>query len=443
MKIEFSKWIIQGFCVLSLTVIIAIPCSAGSISVPHTFQTSNQSMWGSGPAFTFNFANFYGVTWNKSGSAGDIGCGWFGDCYGVEFTAYSSGRIGVDLGFQLNSGSVNASVPTQINLSMPDEVNPYLGPFVANALAGYGAGLLTTASPGVSAYADLVFEILAGARGELCFVGCGSFGGNIVNINAHPELLAFNRNNDGELRVLGNNFGIPASGDLGGYVDYTVYLPNISTSGGGVPPILSSGTSSFIDLSANVVNIAANALGLPPLSGSVGPINYNLLSAGVGLDIGLYQDFSLMPNVHIHLDVAETGQTVSFDAGSPSPGINVPFDATLLHVTPTFFMNGLFFNDTGFSLEPNVFASGGYFGVSGLGSVGPLFNQTYDIGNFPISAYDTSFTLGGFDSFTGPTFEIKVVPEPGSLVLLGSGLAAIVAAALRKRKNRRGSSEVL
>ncbi len=441
MEIKFSKWIIGGLCVLALSFMIAIPCFAEDINVAHTFQTSNQSMWGSGPAFIFNYSNFYGVSWNKSGGVDALGCGWLG-CYGAEFNAYSSGRIGVDLGFQVNSGSVNASVPTQIGLSVPDEVNPGLGQttFVANALAGYGAGLLTTASPSLSAYADLVFEILAGATGQLCFVDCASFGGNIVNLNAHPELLALNRNNDGELRILG--IEVPASGDIGGYVDYALTIPNISTSGDGAPPILSSGTSDFIDLSANIVNIATSALGLPPLSGSWEGIDYNLLSAGVGLDIGLFQDFSLMPNVHIRLDVAETGQTVFFDPGSPSPEINVPFDVTSLHITPTYFMDGLFSNDTGFSLTPYVYANGGYFGVSGIGSIGPLFNETYDLGNFPISAYDTNFTLGGFDSFTGPTFEVKVTPEPGSLVLLGSGLTAIVAVAIGKRKSRKGSSEV-
>jgi len=445
MEIKLSKWIIKGFCVLSLSCMIAIPCSANSLAVNHTFQTFNQSMWGSGSASVFSYGGFYGLSWNKSGGVDALGCGFFGDCYGAEFNAYTSGKIGVNVGFEVNSGSVSADVPALINLSLPDAVSPYSGQttFVANAIAGYGAGLLTTTSPGVSAYADLVFKILAGATGELCFVDCATFGGNIVNLNKTAELIAFNRNNDGELRLLGNTLGLPASGDIGGYIDYTVSLPSISTTGLGFPPIVSNGTSGFIDLNANVVNIAASALGIPPLSGSVGPINYNLLSAGIGLDIGLYQDFSLMPNVHIRLDVAETGQTIFFNPGTSSPVINVPYNVTSLHITPTYSMDGLFSNDTGFDLSPYVYASGGYFGMSGIGSVGPLFNQTYNLGNLPISVYDTSFSLGGFDSFTGSTLVVDVVPEPGSLVLLGSGLAAIVAANLRKRKNRKGSCEIL
>jgi len=432
---------IPGLCIVALSLWAAtLPAYGSSLTVSHTFQTVDQNMWGPGPPFTFNFSNFYGLTWNKSGGVDALGCGWLG-CYGAEFNAYTSGKIGVDVGLNVSSGLVSASVPASIDLGFPDAVDPGLHPtFVVNSFAGLGTGLLTTSSPTASAYADLVFKILAGATGELCFVGCGSFGGNIVNINTGTELIGLNRNNDGQLRILGQNYGLPASGNLGGYIDYTVSLPIVNTSGTGSLVLVSAGQSDFVDVSANLVNIATSVLGLPPLSGSVGPIDYNLLSAGLGLDVGVVQVFSLMPLVHVSLDVAETGQTVSF--ASPtflnvnSPAINIPHNVKALHVTPTYSMDGVLVNSTSLALDPYLYANGGSFGMSGIGTVGPLFDVKYDIGSIPIQVYNSSFTLDGFASFTGPTVEIDVVPEPGSLLLLGSGVAGIAVALIRRRRCR-------
>lgn len=447
MNLKGSKWVSQGLFILILSFISAVPSLAGSLPPTfHTFQTVNQSMWGPGPAFVFDRTNFYGLDWNKSGGVDLLGCGFVG-CYGAEFNAYTSGRIGLDVGLHMEGGSVTASVPTLLLMGFPDAVHTREKLIVA-ALAGYGDGSLATAPPTLSAFADLVLEIRAGATGELCFVSCGSFGGDIVNIDSHTELLAFNRSNDGQLRILGDSLGLPASGTIGGYVDYDVDFPSIATTGSGSSEMVSSGNSDFIDLSANVVNIATTALGLPPLSGSLGSINYNLLSAGLGLDVGVFQNFSLRPRVHVRLDVAETGQTVFFDPtlfhGFAEIEVPLDSDLTSLHITPTFFLDGRFSNETGIALTPYVFANGGSFGVSGIGSVGPLFDLSTDLGEFPVSVYDRDFTLGGFDSFTGPTFEVVIsTPEPGSLLLLGGGLAVVAIALIRKRKGFNSRSGIL
>jgi hypothetical protein len=227
---------------------------------------------------------------------------------------------------------------------------------------------------------------------------------------------------------------LPATGDIGGYVDYVISLPTIATSDTGLP-LESSGSASFVDLSVNIVNVITTALSLPPLSGDVAGISYNVLSAGAGLDIGIFQNFDLTPKVHVRLDVQETGDHYIFDAGQNSPAID-PKGFTTLHVTPTFFMDGLFENNTGLQFTPYIFANGGSFSAAGV-SVGPLFNLEYDFGTFPVTVFNTSFTLGGFNSITGPTFELVAAPEPGTLLLFGTGAAVVAVRRKRGSKARR------
>jgi hypothetical protein len=51
------------------------PIYAGTITESHTFQTADQSMWGPGSAFNFNFNEFLGVDLDTGNqSAGGVTC---------------------------------------------------------------------------------------------------------------------------------------------------------------------------------------------------------------------------------------------------------------------------------------------------------------------------------------------------------------------------------
>ena len=404
----------------------------------YSYEVADQSMWGSGQATAINYSQFFGTSWNRSVSVGDVTSFtvWnpFGDdatvYAGAEVTGHTAGRIGVDVGASVNSGSVDISQQSVIRLDAPDVINS-TQQLVVSSAALLGIGSISTQSPTVSAYADLVLELEADVSAQVCVAGCTGFGGTLVNVDAHPELLAVNRDNDGEVRILGVDSGLLPLSTSVGPVDVTLSLPNVATSGTAPPqPLESSGTSEFIDVSLDVANLASTSLGVP-LSGSLGPISYSLLSAGLGLDLGVYQEFSFTANTPlITLDVAETGLSYSFLAGQVSPVIDaMGFD--LLNISSTVDFSGILSNDTGINLSPYVFMNVLSASAFGYG-LGPVFSSSSTFGNYPISLFDQDILID-FAAMAGPSFQVVVegapanpVPEPGTLVLLGSGLASLV-----------------
>jgi hypothetical protein len=425
-------------------------------------------MWGPDPAFTFNYNNFFGVDHDTGNqSVGGIDCNFLG-CFGAELRGRVDIHAGIDLGVSIHSGLVNHAQPTSIGLGFPDQVTIGLagGGFQVSSSQLFGTGTVTTVSPELQAFADLEFALTAMLGGEVCAFACAGGDVTLVDFVADDfELLAFNRNSDGQLRVAGSAVNLPltAARFLENSLTLDVDLPNIETTGSGSPPppIIAQGTDdSIIGLDLNVVNAAtfvARRAGvpIPPLSDrvSIGPLplfNYNLLSAGVGMDLGASQMFSLLPSVIVQLDVLETGQQVRFRGGQASPALLFP-DGTesgdVLTVKPTFFMDSAFSNLTQLLISGNLFASAGEFSIPALGlSLGPLFDVTLPLGSLPINVFNESFTLAGYDSFMGETFQVTAinpletpiaVRAPASLMLLASALG--VASICRRRG--RGNSE--
>jgi hypothetical protein len=338
----------------------------------------------------------------------------------------------------------------------PDQVAIGQAPlgFQVSSSELFGTGTFTTISPEIQAFMDLELALFASVGGRVCLFGCVAGDTTLVDFADELELFSLNRNNDGQLRVLGIIEVLPLSeGFLNNSLILEVSLPDIETTGSGSPPppITAQGTDDFLGLDLNIVNAAAAALGLPPLSDTIdlGPltITYNLLSAGVGADLGPSQMFSLLPSVLIQLDVLETGQRVTFRGGQSSPNLFFPpgiQPGQFVTVKPTYFMDSEFHNLTQVLLSGLLFASGGEFHISALGlpgiGFGPLFDETLPLGTLPIDVFDQTFTLDAYDSFMGQPFQVQVigigprqVPGPATLMLLASGLAALALSVRRWR----------
>ncbi len=410
----------------------------------YTYAVDDQSMWGDGAGTAINYSQFFGTSWNKSATVGDVYSYsiWnpFGDdptvWAGGEVTAHSAGRIGVDVGASVNSGTVDISQQSSVQLNAPEIINSSQQ-LIVSSTALLGTGNIATQSPTVSAYADLVLELEADVSAKLCVVGCTDYSKTLVNLDAHPELLAVNRDNDGQVRVLGvDTGGLPLSTSIGP-VDVTLSLPNIATSGTAPPqPLASSGTSEFIDISLDIANLASTSLGVP-LSGSLWPFSYSLFSAGLGLDLEVYQDFSFTAGTPtITLNVAETGFSYSFLAGQDSPVID-PMGFDLLNISSTIDFSGILSNDTGLNLSPYAFMD--ILSASAFGySVGPVYSWDSTFGTFPMSLFDNDIQID-FAALAGPSFQVAIaddppnsVPEPGTMLLVGSGLLSL--AGFRRRR---------
>jgi hypothetical protein len=86
---------------------------AGEVSQKVTLATSGQSMWGTGSSVAFsNLDNplFLGAQWDKSGKIFEVGSATWGS-NGLRVDGATSGRIGLETGWEIDSGTVNASLP--------------------------------------------------------------------------------------------------------------------------------------------------------------------------------------------------------------------------------------------------------------------------------------------------------------------------------------------
>ncbi len=427
-----------ALCAAALLAILPAAASHAAEYVgTYSASVTGQNMWGDGSATAIEYSQFFGTSWNTSLSVGDVADTWLGS-YGAELYGHTQGRIGIDVGASVDSGSVDITQQANIVLDAPEVI--YSGQqLIVSSTSLLGTGSISTQSPSASAYVDLVLELEADVSGRACAVGCVGASGTIVNIDAHPELLAVN---NGELSILGVNSGaLPLQTSIGP-IDVTVAAPYIETSGSAPPqPLTSSGTSEFIDVSLDVANLASTSLGVP-LSASLGPIGYSLFSAGLGLDLGIYQNFSFTSNApEITLAVAETGLSYSFLAGQVSPVID-PMGNSLLHISSSIDFSGVLNNDTGLQLSPYVFMD--ILSLSAFGgTLGPVYSWDSAFGNYPISLFDRDIAID-FAALAGPSFEVAVastsapVPEPGTMVLLGSGLASLAGLYGRRGLKREG-----
>lgn len=430
--------------VFTLSLLAALPTAAQIIdSGTLNFQTSGQSMWGPGPAFNFSASpTLFDLNLNGSTTAG-IGSTSGFLATGASLTAATTGDFGLGANVNVNGGTVAATVPVDVTIGFPGSLVAPNTPINLSTSAAFGTGSLTTASPSIQASANTFGSIGANLSGAACLLGaCTS--GTIVSVG--PLNLGTT------LFSIDSRTTPPQTISLFPGVDLNVGLPFVATSGTGgpapFPPPLSisssGGPSNFLGVNANLTNLLTSALGLPPLSasGSFGPLtaSYNILTVSAGLNLGATQAFNLSATPLVAYKVMEVGPGGTNFTTSAMP-VGTPFNFSLLggvsaFITPEYFLSADLMNNTGLALTANagLSALGASAGISGDGSfsVGPVINlsQTFPITN--LSVFDSTFGLGGWNMFEGKTFEITATPEPGTLLLLGSGVLAL-ARGLRRR----------
>jgi hypothetical protein len=208
----------RNLCLLfaSIATVPAAQTLAGTYTFSPTFETSKQSIWGTGAsAVSIDLQNqFLGARWGQPDQggpkAGQISYGNYVNGNGFLLRGETTGRIGLEYGLKIDSGSIDASLPWDISVTTPNANTLVAGQkFVVDTGATFksDAASFVTRSPTFQMYSDFVFDVSARMRGQasmdLLFLNKQvAFDKQIMDVSARQELIAINRDNDGEVRVL-------------------------------------------------------------------------------------------------------------------------------------------------------------------------------------------------------------------------------------------------
>ena len=480
---------IRRLSLMAATCGIVLAGSPASATIydpgPLIFETYGQSMWGTGSSAVINDSAFLGTSWDTSigplggivgnestrvpGTGGSLTapnplhavwtacrdsifksvCGnqpsrtitvsnpipaQFVDTRsGATLNAGTDGRVGLELNYAIDSGTVNAGLTYDTRLQLPDQITPgeyfYLNP--SSELLIHPT--LTTKFPEVSASIDAVFEAGVDFSGQACaaLFGCQTGSGGF-GVEETFEVVSFNDpdSSPGQIKILGEadpalfQFGskIEIGGPLTNVGNVTVHVPDLETEGqldSGSGTVVAGGETDFIDFRADLDGLATLALGLPTLLGAsldIGPISiaYDIVDVEAGPNLKIVQQFELVPTLMVDLqfddlvDIAGFGLSNSYTgAWDTLPGIALQADASAITVTPTFHVDAVLHNTTSFGVS-GVFTLDA-LSASASATVGPAsidiasFEPLYQYSantttlNLP-PIYDNQFGLGGFNA---------------------------------------------
>jgi len=315
------------------------------------FSATNLNLWGSGTSSTTTFDKFVGVTWDTTSTFGGISSHWYGD-YGLEATVHTDGKIGFDVFFKSNGGSVNLNLPNTLTLNLPDLTGPGPADILVNQNRALTAGetdRIQSTFPTVEFSVDAKFQINASVKATAAFYDSVSGSLSLTDVRHELELtdpifalinpfditlpiVKYNVNNDHKIELLGGLFGL-AKKDLGTGFTYPLntdtllpgigyFLPtkveygNISVAAianldarSGSATTVTNTQSQVISVRADLIGLATLADGLPlnpfdpriKIPGTPISAEIELLSVDAGISLGLQQTLKLTSNSYLIL----------------------------------------------------------------------------------------------------------------------------------------------
>lgn len=221
-----KKLALSKITLACLAVFYVAQAQSGSITQQVKFNSVGQSMWSPGQSTAFSNLNdplFLGTTWNESGSILKIGDPTLGG-NGVSVSGSTSGKVGLELGWKVDSGTINTSLPFNFTLDTPDRNQLVSGntfSFGVSQASLDSNAFLRSVSPTIQAYADLILEAKASVTAKGCYdvvfdQGCsaektvelfdidnsgGSFGRELLSVNIDGADRSAGIA-DGQIRVL-------------------------------------------------------------------------------------------------------------------------------------------------------------------------------------------------------------------------------------------------
>lgn len=435
-----KKTIISSCLLLSLSGgVNAALYDSGALN----FSTEDQSMWATGDAFVESNSVFLGAEWEDrtatvGGFVGEASkqvqettAAWFvwNVCKttvnvlcgaepirtvtvttldtrtGAEVSIQSTGKVGLEFGYSVNSGSVDAAVEFSALAELPDQP-VYSGDNIdINSTSSLDGGSIQTQSPEIEAYISAILNLSGSVDAEACVVGaCTSGSTDLPTIELDQSIISIDPGSikilDGvlpgdeplaEIPLLNQSLTLSGGATL---TDPPIPVLELSTSLVGVPDITNQppGTTAVVvdlaEISVNVPNIAtsgeleagqitsdgedellnlqldidglATVLAYTPVVGatldlSVAEVHIDLIDVDMGPKLNVTQDFELVSTLMATLEFSSSvlidgiaGLQDSWTgAWADLPDFSL-FETTVF--SPTYWVDVMLENDFGLSL---------------------------------------------------------------------------------------------
>ena len=479
----------------ALAVAACLPALAQAANVftsDLSFQTSDQSLWGSGGAFQFDYQKFLGVdsglqqwTINPAAVSGSVDLPFPIPDFDYTVDPYllfaTDLRVGMDVGASLNGGSIDAKLDYAVTLQAPDRIVKGQAFTLTGLASQLGSSAFSTQAPTAEAYVDGILDVYFG--GYMRFTTGQDFGnhdyrmGNkgftdnntsnvpfrtLADVNLSPEIVSFNRDGNGQLKVLGQSIGGVGSQYEAGSTTITAGDWRVNPDGK-LQGTRVSGRDETTLLTATL-DVDQLATGGAPVLGTgiehdwgviEVDIGYELVDLETSLSMGLAQDLSLDADLLVRLSFSEMVLIDGVEATefvgdlAALPSITLLGDSVM--VTPEFLVEAMLDNQTGLTfaagaaltvMEAHAKATYDvtYFGFDQRGTffneqLGPFYEWDTTLPLGEINIYDQQFALAGFQAIAGASFLLAAVPEPATyaLWLAGLGMTGFVG---RRRRQR-------
>lgn len=426
------------------------------------FESSTQSMWGTGDAFQKSDSVFVGTQWtNKTATIGGIagsedevvipaigatyvpvyepkiwiptpswsnplaghysGCGCWKNVQvtpaidaitadtrtGAEINVHTSGKVGLEFGYSIDSGSVDTVANFQASAALPDVVNAAEF-FSIDTSSIFADGSIQTQSPTAEAYISAIMNLSGSVDAQVCALtfGCKSSGSaTLPTVTLDQKILSID---PGSLKILDgflpsgdplaevpilnqgltleggvsatppavgfkltNSFGgslvntLPSPAVTADLAEISLNAPDISTSGtGGGEKVTSSGRDDLLSAQLDIDGAATIFAGLPPTGLNFDLVDVGVFKMGASLDLidvdagpvlGLTQDFEFTPTLMVNLDFSNpiqisgmTGLQSSWSGlWSDLPDFAITQTTTF---TPTFWLDAMLTNTMGLDI---------------------------------------------------------------------------------------------
>jgi hypothetical protein len=327
---------------------------------------------------------------------------------GAQLNVHTSGKVGLEFGYTIDSGSVDTTATFQALAKLPDVVQASEF-FSINTNSVFDSGSIETQSPKVEAYISAIMQLSGSIDAQACALtfGCASSGSvALPTVNLDQRILSIDPNSlkilDGvmpsgeafaEVPILNQSLKLEGGATVappvvgfkltgpGGLTlatslpptpavtvdlaELTVFVPDIATTGtGSGSSVTSSGRDDLLSAQFDIDGAATLFGGLPPAGLNfdlidAGPfklsVSFDLIDVDAGPVLGVTQDFEFTPTLMASIAFSNPVQIASL-AGlhdswtglwSALPEFAITETTTF---TPTFWLDALLTNDMGLDL---------------------------------------------------------------------------------------------